>query len=69
MHIVTSHLDLAKIYALVEQMLKMDGGEGGIPNFDIPNAMGETPLMVAVQKNQAEVVSYLLEVYKLAVDY
>lgn len=61
LHIVTSHLDLAKIYALVEQMLKMDGGEGGIPNFDIPNAMGETPLMVAVQKNQAEVVSYLLE--------
>ncbi|KAL7078293.1 hypothetical protein ACQ4LE_002228 [Meloidogyne hapla] len=61
LHIVTSHLDLAKIYTLVEQMLKMDGGEGEIPNFDIPNAMGETPLMVAVQKDQVEVVSYLLE--------
>lgn len=43
-------------------MLKMDGSEGKVPNFDIPNAMGETPLFVAVQKGQAEVVSYLLEV-------
>jgi ankyrin repeat protein len=62
LHIVTSHLDLAKIYTLVEQMLKMDGVSRETPNFDVPNAMGVTPLMIAVQKGQAEVVSYLLEV-------
>lgn len=63
LHIVISHSDLAKIYALVEQMLKSELTlDGGMLPFDIPNGMGETPLMVAVQKGQQEVVDYLLEV-------
>lgn len=61
LHIVTSHMDMAKIYALVEQMLKMEARPGEALAFDIPNGVGETPLMVAVQKKQCEVVDYLLE--------
>jgi hypothetical protein len=64
LHIVTSHLDLAKIYALVEQMLKMEVKPGETAPFDLPNGMGETPLMLAVQKRQKEMVDYLLEVRK-----
>lgn len=62
LHIVTAHLDLAKIYALVEQMLKLEVKPGEMPPFDMPNGVGETPLMVAVQKRQCQVVDYLLEV-------
>lgn len=64
LHIVTSHMDLAKIYALVEQMLKsgseLQTGDGPLP-FDMPNGVGESPLMLAVQKSHTEVVTYLLE--------
>lgn len=62
LHIVTAHLDLAKIYALVEQMLKLEVKPGEMPPFDMPNGVGETPLMVAVQKRQCQVVDYFLEV-------
>ena len=55
-------MDLAKIYALVEQMLKMDVSPGDVPPFDLPNGMGQTPFFLAVEKRHNEVVDYLLEV-------
>ncbi|EFO19094.1 hypothetical protein LOAG_09400 [Loa loa] len=61
LHIVILHMDLPKIYALVEQMLKAED-VCTRQAFDIPNAAFETPLYLAVQKNSLEVVAYLLEV-------
>ncbi|KAL3095286.1 hypothetical protein niasHS_007385 [Heterodera schachtii] len=43
LHIVMAHLDFAKIYALVEQMLKSEEAPQKPLLFDIPNRMGETP--------------------------
>uniref|UniRef100_A0A9J2Q0L7 ANK_REP_REGION domain-containing protein n=1 Tax=Ascaris lumbricoides TaxID=6252 RepID=A0A9J2Q0L7_ASCLU len=60
LHIVTLHMDLAKIYALVEQMLKTDFPPSQKP-FDMPNRFHETPLFLAVEKRRVEVVAYLLE--------
>ncbi|KHN86230.1 Nuclear factor NF-kappa-B subunit [Toxocara canis] len=60
LHIVTLHMDLAKIYALVEQMLKTDFPPSQKP-FDMPNRLHETPLFLAVEKRCVEVVAYLLE--------
>lgn len=60
LHIVTSHMDLAKIYALVEQMLKADDCSPS-KTFDLPNRAQETPLYLAVQRKNPEVVAYLLE--------
>jgi len=60
LHIVTLHMDVAKIYALVEQMLKLELEFNDKP-FDMPNAANETPLFLAVEKRNALVVDYLLE--------
>ncbi|KAL6724326.1 hypothetical protein Aduo_019223 [Ancylostoma duodenale] len=61
LHIVISHHDLAKIYSLVEQQLKLDNAKELRP-FDVPNRYNETPLFLAVQQQLKEVVAYLLEV-------
>ncbi|KAK6058718.1 ankyrin repeat protein [Cooperia oncophora] len=61
LHIVISHHDLAKIYSLVEQQLKLECLEERRP-FDVPNRYNETPLFLAVQQQLKEVVAYLLEV-------
>jgi ankyrin repeat protein len=61
LHIVVWHRDLAKMYAVVEQMLKTDNPACRKP-FDIPNRMHETPLFLAVQKRCIDAVWYLLEV-------
>lgn len=53
-------MDLPKIYALVEQMLKAED-VCTRQAFDMPNAAFETPLYLAVQKNSPEVVAYLIE--------
>ncbi|VDK27879.1 unnamed protein product [Gongylonema pulchrum] len=60
LHIVILHMDLAKIYALVEQMLKADDAYTRRA-FDMPNRALETPLHLAVQKNSPEIVAYLIE--------
>lgn len=60
LHIVVLHMDLPKIYALVEQMLKAED-VCTQRAFDMPNRALETPLYLAVQKNSVEVVAYLLE--------
>ncbi|MCP9265958.1 Nuclear factor NF-kappa-B subunit [Dirofilaria immitis] len=60
LHIVILHMDLPKIYALVEQMLKAED-VCTQRAFDMPNAAFETPLYLAVQKNSLEVVAYLIE--------
>jgi len=60
LHIVTTHLDLGKIYALVEQMIKTDYPSHQKP-FDMKNRYSETPLFLAVEKRHNEVVDYLLE--------
>ncbi|XGW22482.1 hypothetical protein V3C99_005033 [Haemonchus contortus] len=61
LHIVISHHDLAKIYSVVEQQLKLDTIKER-PSFDVPNRYNETPLFLAVQQDLKEVVAYLLEV-------
>ncbi|KJH48731.1 ankyrin repeat protein [Dictyocaulus viviparus] len=61
LHIVISHHDLAKIYSLVEQQLKIDNAMEQRP-FDVPNGNNETPMFLAVQQKLKEVVAYLLEV-------
>ncbi|VDK62344.1 unnamed protein product, partial [Cylicostephanus goldi] len=61
LHIVITHHDLAKIYSLVEQQLKLDNVKDQRP-FDVPNRYNETPLFLAVQQQLKEVVAYLLEV-------
>jgi ankyrin repeat protein len=61
LHIVTQHMDLAKIYALVEQMIKTVSCTSSRKPFDTPNRHGETPLFLAVEKRQNEIVDYLLE--------
>ncbi|KHJ98658.1 ankyrin repeat protein [Oesophagostomum dentatum] len=61
LHIVISHHDLAKIYSLVEQQLKLENAKELRP-FDVPNRYNETPLYLAVQQQLKEVVAYLLEV-------
>ncbi|CAD5215704.1 unnamed protein product [Bursaphelenchus okinawaensis] len=61
LHIVTQHMDIPKIYALVEQMLKMDYSSHEKP-FDMPNKEGVTPLFLAVEKRNNVIVDYLLEV-------
>ncbi|VDM76775.1 unnamed protein product [Strongylus vulgaris] len=61
LHIVITHHDLAKIYSLVEQQLKLDNVKEQRP-FDVPNRYNETPLFLAVQQQLKEVVAYLLEV-------
>lgn len=53
-------MDLPKIYALVEQMLKAED-VCTRRAFDMANAAFETPLYLAVQKNSVEVVAYLME--------
>jgi ankyrin repeat protein len=62
LHIVVCqpNMDLAKIYALVEQMIKLESEFSRKP-FDIPNRNNETPLFLAVEKRHNEVVDYLLE--------
>jgi ankyrin repeat protein len=52
---------LAKIYALVEQMIKLETRIDEAPLFDIPNDKGQTPLIIAVEKRRNEVVDYLVE--------
>ncbi|CAJ0608748.1 unnamed protein product [Cylicocyclus nassatus] len=61
LHIVITHHDLAKIYSLVEQQLKLDNVKDQRP-YDVPNRYNETPLFLAVQQQLKEVVAYLLEV-------
>ncbi|KAK5972346.1 ANK repeat-containing protein nipk-1 [Trichostrongylus colubriformis] len=61
LHIVVSHHDLAKIYSLVEQQLKLENVKE-LRSFDVPNRHNETPLFLAVQQQLKEVVAYLLEV-------
>jgi len=71
LHIVIEHMDLvdyynpkhdlvAKIYALVEQMLKTEYSGHQKP-FDMKNRYNETPLFLAVKKGHNEIVDYLLE--------
>ncbi|KAI6240934.1 Nuclear factor NF-kappa-B subunit [Aphelenchoides fujianensis] len=60
LHIVTDHLDLGKIYALVEQMLKTEY-PGHQKPFDMKNRLNATPLFLAVEKRHNEIVNYLLE--------
>lgn len=60
LHIVILHMDLAKIYALVEQMLKAED-TCTRRAFDMPNRAHETPLHLAVRKNSPEIVAYLVE--------
>lgn len=54
-------MDLAKIYSLVEQMLKMEVSKNEIKPFDMPNRLNETPLFLAVERGHQEVVDYLIE--------
>lgn len=54
LHIVISHNDLAKIYSLVEQQLKLDNAKDRRP-FDVPNRYNQTPLFLAVQQQLKEV--------------
>jgi hypothetical protein len=61
LHIVTHHMDCAKVFTLVEQMLKTEYACSYKP-FDMPNRMNETPLFLAVERRRPEVVDYLLEV-------
>jgi hypothetical protein len=61
LHIVTCHMDLGKIYALVEQMLKTEY-QGHEKPFDMKNRSNETPLFLAVEKRNNDIVDYLLEV-------
>uniref|UniRef100_A0A1I8A329 ANK_REP_REGION domain-containing protein n=1 Tax=Steinernema glaseri TaxID=37863 RepID=A0A1I8A329_9BILA len=60
LHIVIAHLDIPKVYALVEQMLKMEFPSCQKP-FDIPNSSNETPLFLAVESRRTELVDYLIE--------
>ncbi|KAI6176905.1 Nuclear factor NF-kappa-B subunit [Aphelenchoides bicaudatus] len=60
LHIVASHLDLGKIFALVEQMIKTEY-PGHKKPFDMKNRNNETPLFLAVEKRNNAVVDYLLE--------
>ncbi|KAK0397534.1 hypothetical protein QR680_002159 [Steinernema hermaphroditum] len=60
LHIVIAHLDIPKVYALVEQMLKMDFPPCQKP-FDTANSSNETPLFLAVESRRSELVDYLLE--------
>jgi hypothetical protein len=55
------HKDIAKMYALVEQMLKQDNPNCRKP-WDMPNRMYETPLFLAIQKRCVDAVWYMLEV-------
>lgn len=59
-HICVSHMDLGKIYALVEQMVKTDY-PGHKKPFDMRNRNNETPLFLAIEKRNNAVVDYLLE--------
>jgi len=59
-HICVSHMDLGKIYALVEQMIKTDY-PGHKKPFDMRNRNNETPLFLAIEKRNNSVVDYLLE--------
>lgn len=68
LHIVCQHMDLAKVYAFVEQVLKTEYKDPTNPTtikipsfFDSPNLKGLTPLFIAVEKHQNEVIDYLLE--------
>ncbi|CAD6185030.1 unnamed protein product [Caenorhabditis auriculariae] len=61
LHIVVAHMDLGKIYALSEQMRKMERNNEQKP-FDQENKFHETPLYVAVVQRSPEVVAYLLEI-------
>lgn len=61
MHFQVWHKDLAKMYALVEQMLKHENPQCRKP-WDLPNKIHETPLFLAVQKRCVDAVWYLLEV-------
>ena len=61
-------MDLAKVYAFVEQVLKTEYKDPTNPTtikipsfFDSPNLKGLTPLFIAVEKHQNEVIDYLLE--------
>lgn len=60
LHIVTQHMDLPKVYALVEQMLKSEYSSHDKP-FDVKNRDGITALFLAVEKRHNIVVDYLLE--------
>jgi hypothetical protein len=60
LHIVTKLMDFAKIYTLVERMLKLDNASHH-RMFDMPNKMNETPLFLAVERRCPEIVEYLLE--------
>lgn len=53
-------MDLGKIYALVEQMIKTDY-PGHQKPFDMKNRYSETPLFLAVKNRHNEIVDYLLE--------
>jgi outer membrane biosynthesis protein TonB len=60
LHIVTKLMDFAKIYTLVERMLKLENASSH-RMFDMPNKMNETPLFLAVERRCPEIVEYLLE--------
>uniref|UniRef100_A0AC34FNL9 ANK_REP_REGION domain-containing protein n=1 Tax=Panagrolaimus sp. ES5 TaxID=591445 RepID=A0AC34FNL9_9BILA len=60
LHIVTKLMDFAKIYTLVERMLKLENASNH-RMFDMPNKMNETPLFLAVERRCPEIVEYLLE--------
>jgi len=59
LHIVAQHMDLAKICALVEQMIKMDNTEGEDKPFDMQNSLNETPLFLVVERGHPQVVRFL----------
>lgn len=61
LHIVTAHLDIGKIYSIVEHLLKTDYPKTQKP-FDQPNKNHESPLFLAVMRRSPEVVAYLLEI-------
>lgn len=60
LHIVTFHLDFAKIFALVEQMIKYSTDDFKL--YDVPNKFNETPLFIAIEKRALLIVNYLLEI-------
>ncbi|CEF59346.1 Ankyrin repeat and Ankyrin repeat-containing domain-containing protein [Strongyloides ratti] len=60
LHIVTFHLDYAKIFALVEQMIKYSTDDFKL--YDVSNKFNETPLFIAIEKRALLIVNYLLEV-------
>uniref|UniRef100_A0A0K0FIM7 ANK_REP_REGION domain-containing protein n=1 Tax=Strongyloides venezuelensis TaxID=75913 RepID=A0A0K0FIM7_STRVS len=60
LHIVTFHLDYAKIFALVEQMIKYSTDDFKL--YDVPNKFNETPLFIAIEKRELLIVNYLLEI-------